>query len=94
MTKTILLVLASILAGSATAADDPGDALAIMNKVAANTTEATEARRQYVYKQRVRAGLVRTTGPIRRPTDATLRGRRRGCYRWSIGTYRVSVAPV
>ena len=66
MTKTVLFVLASVLAGSATAADGPGDALAIMNKVAANTTEATEARRQYVYKQRVRAGLVRTTGPIRR----------------------------
>jgi hypothetical protein len=37
-----------------------------MNKVAANTMEATEARRQYVYKQKVRASLVRTTGPIRR----------------------------
>ena len=66
MTKTVLFVLASVLAGSATAADGPGDAPAIMNKAAANTTEATEARRQYVYKQRVRAGLVRTTGPIRR----------------------------
>jgi hypothetical protein len=67
MTKAVFFVLASILAGSpVTAADGPGDALAIMNKVAANTTEATEARRQYVYKQRVRASLVRTTGPIRR----------------------------
>jgi hypothetical protein len=37
-----------------------------MNKVAANTTDATGARWQYVYKQRVRASLVRTTGPIRR----------------------------
>ena len=67
MTKAVLLALALVLGGSpAGAADGPRDALAIMNKVASNTTEATEARRQYVYKQKVRASLVRTNGPIRR----------------------------
>jgi hypothetical protein len=67
MTKPVLLVFASgFMVSPASAVDSPGDALAIMNKVAANTAEAAEARRQYVYRQRVRAGLVRTTGPIRR----------------------------
>jgi len=48
------------------AADQSPDAAAIMTKVAANTTSATEARRQYVYKQRVRASLVRSDGQFAR----------------------------
>ncbi len=39
-----------------------GDALDIMKKVAANTAAATEGRRQYVYHQRIRAGLLKSDG--------------------------------
>lgn len=40
------------------------DALAIMRKMAANTEAATEARRQYIYHQRVRSGLLKTNGEV------------------------------
>ena len=44
---------------------DP-DALAIMQKMAAKSEASLEARRQYVYKQRVSARLVRTNGQVAR----------------------------
>lgn len=42
------------------------DADAIMKRMAANMEAAQEARRQYVYKQKVNAKLVRTNGQIAR----------------------------
>ena len=42
------------------------DAAQIMAKVAANVENATEARRQYVYHQRVRSSLVRASGQVSR----------------------------
>jgi hypothetical protein len=36
----------------------------IMKKVAANTAAATEGRRQYVYHQRIRAGLLQSNGQV------------------------------
>jgi hypothetical protein len=56
----------AVLALFAVMADAPPDALAIMKKVAANTEAATEARRQYVYRQKVRASLVRNDSQIAR----------------------------
>lgn len=56
-----LLALASAIACGA---DAPGDALAIMKKMAENTAAATEARRQYVYRQRIRAGLLHSNGQV------------------------------
>lgn len=56
-----------LFAGSLSlAADGPGDAFDIMKKVAANTTAATEDRRQYVYRQKVRASMIRTDGKVAR----------------------------
>lgn len=46
------------------AAEAPPDALAIMKQVAANTDTATEARRLYVYHQRVRSSLMRSNGQL------------------------------
>ncbi len=42
------------------------DALAIMEKMAAKLEASVDARRQYVYRQRVTAKLVRTNGQIAR----------------------------
>lgn len=53
---------ALILCLSATARGE--DAAAIMQKVAANTDAAAEARRQYVYHQRVRSSLLRSNGQV------------------------------
>lgn len=44
----------------------PPIAADIMAKVAANVEKATDARRQFVYHQRVRSSLVRTNGQIAR----------------------------
>lgn len=44
----------------------PVDAAAIMAKVAAKVEGATEARRQYVYRQQVRSSLVRANGKVSR----------------------------
>jgi hypothetical protein len=62
MRAVLILSTASL----AIAAEAPGDALAIMQKVAANTSAATNARRQYVYRQKVRASLLRTDGKTAR----------------------------
>lgn len=59
---TAQAVLILCAASLAFAAEGPGDALAIMRTVAANTTAATEGRRQYVYHQKVVARLVRGDG--------------------------------
>jgi hypothetical protein len=48
----------------AQAAPKQGDAMAIMKKVAASTAAATEGRRQYVYHQRIRAGLLKSDGQV------------------------------
>ena len=40
------------------------DALTIMQKTAANTDAAAEARRQYVYRQHVRSGFLKTNGQL------------------------------
>src|SRR5450759_4246377 len=42
------------------------DASAIMAKVAANVEKATDARRQYVYRQLVRSSLVKSNGQVAR----------------------------
>jgi len=55
-------VLSVLGASLACAADPSRDALAIMNRVAANVAQATDARRQYVYRQKVRSAMVRTNG--------------------------------
>lgn len=48
------------------AGDEPGDASDIMKRAAAHTSAATEARRRYVYQQKVRASLMRTDGKVAR----------------------------
>ena len=45
------------------------DPAAIMSRVAANMESATEARRQYVYQQKVKARLLRTNGQVARQED-------------------------
>ena len=42
------------------------DAASIMAKVAANVEQATDARKQYIYHQRVRSSLVRASGDVGR----------------------------
>jgi hypothetical protein len=55
------------ICGAALHAQQPHDARAIMDKVAANVSAATEARRQYVYHEKVRATMVYSNGkPYRR----------------------------
>ena len=46
------------------AAPKKGDAMDIMKKIAANTAAPTEGRRQYVYHQRIRAGLLKSNGEV------------------------------
>ena len=48
----------------AQAAPKQGDAMDIMKKVAANTAAATEGRREYVYRQRIRAGLLQSNDQV------------------------------
>ena len=61
----MLALILVLSAGSlAVGADTPVDALAIMQTVAANTSAATEARRQYIYTQKVRASLLRSNGQV------------------------------
>ena len=63
-----------MLAGLIATAQPPSDSLAppsnpaleIMNRMAANMDSATEARRQYVYQQKVKARLIRTNGQVAR----------------------------
>jgi hypothetical protein len=57
----ILVLFAGALAFGA---DTPRDGRAIMEMVAANTSAATEARREYVYTQKVRASLLRSNGQV------------------------------
>jgi hypothetical protein len=59
-------ILAILFGSLAIAAEAPDQALAIMTKVAANTTAATDARRQYVYQQRVRARMSHPNGQLLR----------------------------
>lgn len=66
MVSTSRLIWLLLAACSLAAAEEPRDALAIMQKVAANTAAATDARRQYVYTQSVRASLARGDGRIAR----------------------------
>jgi hypothetical protein len=62
---SMLLPVVVLFSGSlAVGADRPGDALAVMKTVAANTSAAAEGRRQYVYTQKVRASLLRSNGQV------------------------------
>ena len=54
------------LAPRAFGSDPLPDVQQIMAKVAANVESSTEARRQYVYHQRVRSSLVRASGQLAR----------------------------
>ena len=57
--------MALVLAGlAAQATPKQGNAMDIMKKVAANTAAATEGRRQFVYRQRIRAGLLQSNGQV------------------------------
>ena len=49
---------------TAWAAEPPTDALAIMKRMAANTDAAADARRQYVYHQRIRASLLKGSSEV------------------------------
>jgi hypothetical protein len=62
--RTVMLFSAS-LSALVFAADSP-DPLEIMKHVAANFDQATEGRRQFVYKQTVRSSMVRSNGQIER----------------------------
>ena len=55
------------------AADPPIDAATIMAKVAANVESATEARRQYVYRQQVRSSRCAPTESCRARKSANTR---------------------
>jgi hypothetical protein len=57
----IVWFLASLMAQ---AAPKQGDAMDIMKKMAANTAAATEGRRQFVYRQQIRAGLLKNDGQV------------------------------
>jgi hypothetical protein len=65
-----LLPLAGCIALAAAETAEPApDAAAIMTKVAANTAASVDARRQYVYHQKIRASMIRMNGqPVRRET--------------------------
>ena len=49
-----------------TAADPPGDATAIMTRMAAHMEKAAEVRQQFLYRQTVRGSLIRSGGQIAR----------------------------
>jgi len=57
----VILFLASLIGQ---AAPKQGDAMDIMKKVAANIAAASDGRRQYVYHQRIRAGLLKSDGQV------------------------------
>jgi hypothetical protein len=59
-------MLTSALLLSVLCAEPPVDPAAIMAKVAANVESAAEARRHYIYHQRVRSSLVRGSGDVAR----------------------------
>lgn len=59
-------VTTGILLLSLAAAEDPDPAAGIMAKAAANVEQAAEARRLWVYSQRVRSSLVRSRGEVAR----------------------------
>ncbi len=60
MRAAVLLVIAIAARG----AEPSAGALTIMQKMAANTDAASEARRQYVYHQHLRSGLSKTNGQV------------------------------
>lgn len=62
--STITAVVLSLAGVVAFGAEAPEDALDIMKKVAANTDAAAEARRQYVYHQKMRSGLLKSNGQV------------------------------
>ena len=66
MAPPTLIVLVLFAGFLFRASDGSGDSFDIMKKVAANTAAATDARRQYVYRQKVRASLVRADGKVAR----------------------------
>ena len=57
----MILFLVSLMAQ---AAPKQADAMDIMKKVAANTAAATDGRRQFVYRQRIRASLLQSNGQV------------------------------
>ena len=57
----MILFLLSLMAQTA---PKQRDAMEIMKRVAANTAAATEGRRQYVYRQRIRSGLLQSNGQV------------------------------
>src|SRR5258706_171582 len=61
-----LCVLLAVLSGALSAEQS---AEAIMAKVAANIEKTAEARKQYVYQQRVRSSLIRSSGQPSRKED-------------------------
>ena len=63
--RCALLVLAVSSVCQAAGSGDE-DAAEIMAKVAANVEQATDPRRQYVYRQQVTSALVRSNGKISR----------------------------
>jgi len=56
-------ILAAVLSGLLIVAEDPNE---IMRRMAASIESSVEARRQYVYKQKVRARLLRPNGRVAR----------------------------
>lgn len=59
--RAIVVLFVTVIGSGA---EPPGDALAIMRKMAVNTDAATEARRLYVYRQRVRSAFLKTNGQL------------------------------
>jgi hypothetical protein len=62
--SSLLLLVWPILRAATPGTDD--DAAAIMGKVAENVEQATDVRRQYVYRQFVTSSLVRSSGQVSR----------------------------
>jgi hypothetical protein len=60
MRVALLMLVAMLACGT----EPPGDALAIMKKMAATTEVAAEARRQFVYHQHVRASLLKGSSDV------------------------------
>ncbi len=64
MLSKFYVALALLVVAVHMGAKETGDASAIMEKVAANVAQTVEARRHYVYKQRVVATVARSDGKI------------------------------
>jgi len=64
--QIVLLALGSSVVAGAPPDPEAATADAIMAKVAAHTSAATEARRQYLYQQKVRASMSQTDGELLR----------------------------